>query len=305
MITIQTTSIEILNDHPRKFYFMFGQEFGIKDKYLEHLKRLYVNVVEFDEISKLAAMLASKRLFNLPDTLYIVRDDLQYIKSLDSKVSEELLSLSFDGCAVFLYSSDSYLDKVDKYFKDNCVYIDAIDAKYIKKYLSDEFSTLSDSVISKIAKIANNYGQSRLFCTSLKYLDDSIFADYTEDNILSHIGLQNNYKEDTIRQSILFRNYVYLQKLLHSSTIAVADVFYLIFNICLELEKLLTSKTTSTDLEFLKLWSLEDVYNLFNQTYRALLLNRSSAISEDTLLDYVCLLLAFKHIPSLENTYGF
>ena len=181
MLNIQTVGTEILTDSPRNFYFMFGQEFGVKDRYLEHLKNLYDNQVCFDDITSLIDMLSSYMLVKLPPTLYVVRDDFIFMKSIDSTVASKLTSISVEGCVIFLYSSNNYLEKADKFFPDNCVLIESIDSKYIKKYLSQEFPSISNSMISKISKLCKNYGQGRLVCRSLQFLESSISSDCSEE----------------------------------------------------------------------------------------------------------------------------
>ena len=74
----------------------------------------------------------------------------------------------------------------------------------------------------------------------------------------------------------------------------------------IDLEKILSSKYSNSELkDYAKLWTVPDVYYMFNHTYNALDSIRSGAVVNiyDVLV-YLGALLKFKNIPDLEVLAG-
>ena len=71
----------------------------------------------------------------------------------------------------------------------------------------------------------------------------------------------------------------------------------------LDLEKLSSNKYTESELrQYLKNWTMKDIYNMFMQTYQKLKLLRSTSSDSKNVMMYLITLMQFSEIPSLEET---
>ena len=65
MLSIQQVGSEILNDKPGKLYIFCGAEYGIKYKYIEHLKGFYGQYAESESAYDVISSFAVKKLIPL------------------------------------------------------------------------------------------------------------------------------------------------------------------------------------------------------------------------------------------------
>ena len=78
-------------------------------------------------------------------------------------------------------------------------------------------------------------------------------------------------------------------------------IYYTILQTLVELEKQKVSKFVSSELgKYAKLWTLEDIYYMFDNTYKCLIRSRSAQIDIKSDIIILLSLLSFKSIPSME-----
>ena len=79
------------------------------------------------------------------------------------------------------------------------------------------------------------------------------------------------------------------------------SILYSILSTMLELEKISTNKYVESDLRpYQKLWKMQDIYNMFMQTYQQLKFMRSISPDPRNVLMYLITLMQFSEIPSVE-----
>ena len=157
MLSIQQVGKEILGDNPSSFYVFLGSEYGIKKKYVDHLSLYYNEVIELEYVDDVFNLFKQKHLFAPKPTLYIVRYDNNFIKSINNKTEEYIKSLKIAGTIVCIYEGDSIASKCNKYIPDMSVSFDNISDELCFKYLKHDFKALNDTVLKYIAKNSHVY----------------------------------------------------------------------------------------------------------------------------------------------------
>ena len=87
MISIQDLGLSIMSDAPKSFYIVGGQEYGIKDKYIDHLTKFYGKKEEYPSVEDLVNFLSIKHLIPLEPTLYVIRYDESFVSSVSTVLS--------------------------------------------------------------------------------------------------------------------------------------------------------------------------------------------------------------------------
>ena len=301
MLSIQEAGLEILGDNPKNLYFFCGEEYGIKIKYLEHLSNYYGNKIESESVESVLYSFKKKSLIAIPDSLYIVRYDLEFTKSLNDKVSKEIKSINIPGTLVVLFEDEKVFNKLDKYFPDNVIRFDKLQPAMISKYLIQDFPVIVSRFIILIVSYCDNYFHGYQICSQIVENMQSV-SRLSNEEFLYSFGLTNNSSEDQFRIAVAAKNF--------SATISIIESFdgdlnYLLNCICntmVEIDKLLDNKHAESPLkQYAKNWTRPDVYYMFNHTYNELNKLRSGGAEkvEDSLI-YLMSLLRFKNIPSLE-----
>ena len=76
---------------------------------------------------------------------------------------------------------------------------------------------------------------------------------------------------------------------------------YSILSTMLDLEKILCNKYIESDLRpYQKNWTMQDIYNMFMQTYQQLAYMRSISPDPQNVLMYLITLMQFSEIPAVE-----
>lgn len=302
MRTIQEVGTEILNNEPKSFYVFGGSEYGIKLKYLDILKQHYGDaVVETSSMQEIISLFSTKHFIPLKPTLYIVRYDEEFVSSLNESSANKLKSLKIIGTVICLYESSKSITKLDKFLPDNVVQIDNINKQFIVKYLHSDFPNLPDKLINLAANYSENYGDAQHICACMQTIPvESLFA-LSDKEIAKLFGKQDIASEKDLKVGIASRNFSYLIKLTDQYE-DVDSIFYIILNTMLEIEKILTNKYAQSDIrEYEKRWTLEDMYNMFMNTYEMIRKSRSSQYSGNTKdnLVYLFSLLKFEKVPDM------
>lgn len=302
MLSIQEIGKEILTDHPKKFYFLCGDEFGVKCKYIDHLKNFYKgNVAECPTIESVLNLFERKTLFPTPETLYIVRYDDQFISRL-STIKDADRFEKIRGTLVCIYSSEKEVAKLDKLFPNNTASIDKVASQYIVKYLRNDFPELPESVITIVSQICTDYNQGKLMCSDLMMLSSEKQQSLTLSKACKLFGVTSKSAEQAFRLNIAGKCFSNLIKLLDVYTDDPQSIFYIILQTMIELDKIYDVKWANSDIkEYKGLWRREDIYYMFSHTYAKLKDARSTTTDVRETLVLLFSLLNYERIPSVDQ----
>lgn len=297
MLTIQQVGTEILMHKPQKFYVFLGDEYGIKSRYLDELAKVYNNVKNSDSVQDILSLSHKRSLIALSPTLYIVRYDLEFAKSLSDTTATLIKTSNINGTLVLIYEDTKLNAKFDKYLGTYSVVIDHVHPAYIVKYLKTEFPELPDIGIDIAAK-AKDYAQARNIAKLLSNLSTDSYIFNRESSELTHLlNLTSQVTDDQIKTAIASRNFAYLHSLIQH-TENYENIIYLILNTITELDKVKSSKYSNSGLkDYAKLWTFADLYNMYCQSYAQLLNLRTKSSNTYDCLIYLMSLLNFQSIP--------
>ncbi len=302
MRTIQDVGTEILSNNPKSLYIFGGTEYGIKRKYITLLKEHYNNqLVEVSSMKELINLMSTKHFIPLQPKLYVVRYDEEFVNTLSESVARKIASLNIIGTIVCIYEADKHITKIDKYLSDYIVRMDEVSTNFKIKYLHSDFPNLPDKLINLAAKYGDNYRDAQKICECMSVIPPEDLFALSDANIMKLFGKSDEASEDLLKVGIASRNFYYLNSLLDQYS-DVDSIFYTILSTMLELEKLMSNNYAQSDLkEYVKRWTLADIYNMFMQTYEALKKTRSYSASCDSkyLILYLFSLLKFQHIPDI------
>lgn len=295
MLSIQQVGKEILGDNPSSFYVFLGNEYGIKKKYLDHLSLYYNEVVELQSVDDVFNLFKQKHLFSPKPTLYIVRYDTDFIKTINNKTEEYIKSLKIVGTIVCVYEGDSIASKCDKYIPDMSVSFDNISDDLCFKYLKKDFNNLDDKVLQYIAKHSHGYYQANNMCAAIY----NISNETTLNDIKYAFDISNETTDEDFKSRFIKKDYLSLVNMLDNYE-DLTNIYYLMLNSLLDIEKQITSKYKQANGS--NKWNLQDVYNMFMNVYNELKKTRKiSSYSIRYSLEYLLSLLNYRPIPALED----
>lgn len=302
MITIQELGLSIMSDSPKPLYIVGGTEYGIKDKYLDTLRKFYGKQEEYPSVDQLISFLSVKHLIPVAPCLYVVRYDESFVSSISVAVAQKLNSLKFQGTIFCIYNEPKHLEKLDKFLPDCTCTIEAVNPKFIEKYLHEDFPKLDDRSIKIAVQCSTSYGHARTICKSMAYANPELLARMPEKEVKRLFGCSDSSTELELQKAIAARNFPVASRLLDNYEGDFGNLVYTILQTMIEMEKVLTSKYASSDLrDYAKVWKLEDVYHMFMNAYAELDKLRSNTSTDiRSSLIYLFGLLTFKDIPSVE-----
>lgn len=301
MRTIQEVGSEILNGHPGSFYLFAGEEWGVKNKYLEILKTVYEGrCFESSSIDAVLRSMRKKQLIPLQPALYIIRHDEEFISNLSASTEGYIKSTKICGTIVGLYESAKHTAKLEKYVPQYTVYIDKVDKKFIKRYLIKDFDSLPEDIINIVADVTDTYGQAQLMCTSLTHLDKSFVSSLSEDDIRYMFRKNKECTENQIKIGIAARNFNYLMSVLKEYDGDWGALMYTILSTLIEIDKLMSNPRSDSILkDYVKSWTREDLYYMFVHVYEEIKLSRTNkALPLQERFLYSVALSTFDKIPS-------
>lgn len=303
MISIQQAGIEILGNNPGHLYYFCGEEYGVKQKYIEHLKSLYSEVVYVDSLGDLFRSFRKKSLVLSKSSLYICRYDTDFIRNLDSMVANNVNVSNINGCVVAVYDDEKSFKKLDKFFSQHVVRFEPVSNKFVFKYVKSDFPELDDRYVDLVVKnCTGGYGQARIVCSQLNVIKDSLYG-LEDAEILATFGIRNTLTENQMMHYAASRNFSGVVKVVDSYE---GDLNHLVNGLChvsIELDKAMDSHKETEYSKYVKYWTREDVYNFFEQAYTSTLQLRSEVGGDvyESLI-YLASLLRFTKIPSVEQT---
>lgn len=303
MIPIQDLGKEILSNKLRKFYIFLGKEYGVKKKYLEMMKSYYSGgQKEIESMKDFISMMKVKHLVPLLPTLYVIRYDMEFIKSLGPTTAQQIDNLHYDGTCVCIYEEGVTSDKFDKHLPNATTVIDAVNPMYIKKYILNDYPGLDEGLAGVAANIAVNYGHARNIAYSMLCADSNKLKNLEERSISNLFGISSQSNEKYLQQCIASRNFKAVLDAFQRYPEVNDTIIYVFSQTMNELEKIKTYRGTDSILKkYDKLWTEEDIYNYFNHAYTCLFNIRIGLTSniENTVV-YLASLLQFTRIPDVE-----
>lgn len=306
MISIQELGLSILSDNPSKLYVIGGTEYGVKDKYIERLKSFYGKFSEYPDMESVISMLGKRHIIPLDPQLYIVRYDESFVSSISEVVASRIRNLKFQGTIVCLYSQDKHIEKINKFLPEFTSSVSNVNEQFIEKYLHSDFPKLDDRSIKIATQAGANYGHSRNICRSMMAADLSELNRMTDAQLYNLFGCRTYSNEKDFQVRIAARDFRGLVGLLSEYNGDKDSLIYTILQTMLEMEKILSSKYSNSDLkDYGKYWNVQDVYYMFMNTYDELKKLRSNTSSDvESSLIYLFSLVTFQPVPAPEVLSG-
>lgn len=302
MLSIQDLGMQIMGNKPKKFYVFGGSEFGIKEKYIEHLASFYGQKVEAEAAEPVIDLMTRKHLVPPTTALYVVRYDEQFISDLSEAYAAKILRANIYGTIVLLYENSKQVAKCDKFLPDNTADIGQVDRRFVIKYLHSDFPKLDDRSIEIAADNATSYGHARKMCSLLSYADPVKLAMLSESKVAELLGCSSSSTELQLQIGVASKNFGMLAHLIEKYPDDPDRIIYAILQTMIELDKIKSSKYSDSPLkEYARLWSPQDIYYMFMNGYDELQKLRSmSSYEVESSLIYLIGLLKFQPIPSPE-----
>lgn len=301
MKTLQEAGMEILSNHPASFYIFAGSEYGIKQKYINHLTSYYGKCVESSCVSDVLTIMNTRHIIPLQPCLYIVRYDEQFVSSLNPSVVSKLPLNKIVGTLVCLYESDKHVSKLDKFLSDYIVVIEGVSSSLVSKYLRADFPNLDDRFIQISSSISTNYSQAHNICEGMSLCDPQLLHSMSDDQLAKLFGYSSDYGEDSFKISVASRNFRYLVSFISDDS-DFDSLMYSMLSVCIDLDRVMDSPNYQCPVKpYAKYWTREDVYYFFMHCYSKLIESRSTASSSKETLIYLLGILQFQRIPSPEE----
>lgn len=291
-----------MSDSPKQLYIVGGSEYGVKDKYIATLTQFYGKKEEYPTVASLIDFLSVKHLVPVAPSLYVVRYDETFVASASAALAQKIKSLKFKGSIFCVYDDPKHITKLDKFFPGCTCTIEAVNPKFIEKYLHSDFPRLDDRSIKIATYCATSYGHARTICQSMSNAKPELLARMPEHELKKLFGCTDTSGESDIQRAIAARNFNAACKLLDKYEGNIDNLIYTLLQTMIEMEKVLTSKYANSELrDYAKVWKIEDVYHMFMHGYHELdkLRSNTSSDSKSSLI-YLFGLLTFKDIPSVE-----
>lgn len=300
MRTINEVGTEILSGHPAPLYFFLGSEYGIKCRYIDALKEHYGQYKEYPSLSSLFKLFNSRHLIPLTPCVYVVRYDDEFISTLSEKTRKAVVPAHIIGTVIGIYENEKQATKLDKYLGEYCVHVDSVNPAFVEKYLHQEFPGVADRFVSLATTISSDYGQARNICRAMKAANQTKLFQMSDSEIAKLFGCDETTSEKKIQIGIASKNFKFLLSELDKLD-DVSSIYYTILQTMVELDKLKDNKFTKSDLrKYVSAWDRQDIYYMFEQTYRMLKLSRMYTLDIYDSLIYLFSLVAFSHVPSVQ-----
>ena len=302
MRTIQEVGEEILNLKPKSIYAFLGDDYGIKRFYINKLKEAYNGgFTEISNMNTLLTMLNTRRIIPLKPQLYIIRYDAEFVGALSDKNAKDVINLKITGTVVLIYEDQKHCDKIAKYLPDICVKFDKVSSALITKYLIRDYPKIPNSVIQTIVYKCDDYARCDTICRQLSNLSVSDLSKISDGEIWSMFNISNQYTADQLKQAVIYRDSAYLLRYLDNTPCDIGTLSYIILGALVDIDKSINSKFHNKRGDVRDYWTVEDVCNMYDITYRFLRMARFENIISDNTLYELVMLLRFMPTPRWED----
>ena len=201
---INDLRLDIVNEELKHLYFLYGEEVGIRDIYIDKIKStLNIPVIYSDSYNEIKSKLSTKSLFS-SSSLYIIINDTNFEDvNIDPK----------NNYVIFIYSSIDKRSKVYKKFSDYFIEFTKLPYDEIVKYVKQSAPKMSaDNITDLIIRCDYDYAQimseidKLKIYNSVKYGNDmSINKSYSE--VKNDIFSKPKDAIFSLIDAILTRNY--------------------------------------------------------------------------------------------------
>lgn len=306
MLTVQEIGTQILGNNPSKFYVLGGKECGVKERYISLLHTHYGEKKECSTVNEVLSLMGKKHLVPLKPAVYVIRYDETFVSSISEEVAKRIDGANIIGTIVCVYEVDKHITKLDKYLPKYTATIDAVSPQFVEKYLHQDFPGLPDRLIKAAVNMSSNYGQAKNICRSMSKVPVGPLFDKSDADLAKLFGCHDYSSEVEIKRSIAGRQFKQLVELSERYPDDLDRLVYTILQTMIDLDKAMDNPRSQSDLrDFVKLWTREDVYYMFMNTYSELNKLRSlSSYQVENSLIYLFGLLKFQRIPSPEVMKG-
>lgn len=297
MLNIKNAIAEIYSDSPSRLYFFTGPEYGVKVEYLDVLKARYSNRVEerstLDEVFQL---FKQRSLVPVPETLYVVRYDKSFISSLSDIVVSRINRLKIHGTVVALYLDDKDEAKLDKYFPNSVVRINAIPEAVQLKHLKNKFPDLPELYVKESIRLSEDYFKACTICRLMCCLSRSQLSRLSRKEIESIFGYFYTADSDAFKLAIASKDFASAIREIEAYTGDLSNLFYDILSSMLEIIKVIEKPYSESQLKpYSKLWTKQSASKYYEIVYDQLSEIRSNSMYDPyNSLVYVCSLLKYK-----------
>ena len=301
MRTIQDVGLEIMNKTPKSFYIMCGVEYGIKMRYLEMLLQVYPNKVEYESVDAALRFFETKHFVTPEPSVYVVRYDQEFIKSLDNNTAGRINNCKINGCIVCIYQDDKSANKLEKYLPNFTVSVDKVSDAFMFKYLHNDFPHCPDRFINIAVELSSDYFQANSICRSMMCVPTETLYAFSDESLKKLFGGATATSDEELKIAIASRNFEYVMRLIDNYDGDQTNILYAIMSTMIELEKVQVSPyTQSFASQYAKRWSREDIYNMFMQAYWCIDKTRSITTDIYSMIIYLLSLTQFSSVPSVE-----
>ena len=184
---LMTLKNHIKTNRFSNIYIFAGDEWKVQEIYIEQMTKVIGRRVYLDSVTELLQKL-SKTLFNSSRTLYLLRDDKEYMTN--EKAQKRVLETLSDNVLVLLVSSVDKRTKFYKTYSDSFIEFNALEHAVLKRYVQKQIK-LSDKNTERLMEVCeNNYGRILLEIdkiqkcyTSVENLDE-VFEILISENVI-------------------------------------------------------------------------------------------------------------------------
>lgn len=297
MIDVRTAGSEIFTDRkPRKFYAFCGTEYGVKLKFIRSIKEIYGKTVNLNSVQAAMTMLNAVQLIPLEPTLYLIRYDADFIKSLDDTSEFTIDGMDYEGTIIVMYESEQDFKKCEKFIPNYTVRIDPVSYDFMRKYLRSDFPDLDGQRIETALKVGHSYIGAYMACQSLSNLDSSYV---NADAVGRSISQDAKTNAEQFKNGVAARDFKYAVSALESSESDPYQLVYAVLSTMLEIEKCLDNpKSKSWCSKYASGWTKYDVITVFQNAY-AVLKDSRLLLSYDVKSALIRILASMRFSPAV------
>ena len=302
MMSIEQAATEILGNRPGPFYILGGQEFGVKEKYIEVLKTYYQSkFIEASDVESILYTMQIKHIIPLEPQLYIIRYDEQFLSSLKEKSSDIIKNTKIIGTIVLIYQDSKAVAKCEKFLSNYIVSFEPVSEQYIRKYLLQDYPSLDKELIDFAMWMRSDYKGAKVICGILNQVSKSQLSKYNSIQISTMLYNTKESADEHIRIGVASKNFNTLIQALDMYPNELDLFIYTILNTLVELDKLRVKPYTDSSIKkYVNDWTKMDLYNMYMIVYDVLENLRSITSDAYSSIIYLFGVLQYKRIPALE-----
>lgn len=300
MQSIQSQGRNILQGNPDKLYIFCGHEYGVKEIYLDAIESVYGSRTECDSVASVLSSMRTKSILPQPNSLYIVRYDDAFIKSLDKSKADELINANIRGTLVIIYDDVRNESKVDKYLGNYAISFDPMSVNTIYKHISKKYPKVRDELIRSVCRNCIDYADGMNMAEGLSHLDMSKQSMITPESVPSLFGRSQTISPSNFRESIAEKNFYNICWLLERYSGDLNLIFYEFASTMVELEKCISTPYIDSNLKkYVKGWSTASTYTMFRNVYHSIKLSRTIQLDLNDQIIFLASLMRFNPIPQI------